>query len=120
MEALGDWNLSLGKNLINVTGRVLPKEPIFSNRTQYDSGPDADWTKHVRSLPMFISAVMGRWVIVAPQSNVNDVQTFAYTLKKVSDGMSFPLPRPEMLVLLSYCKKPLKPNTTSRHIEYEI
>lgn len=90
------WNLTLSNSLVDVPGRVLPYESIKSNKTAYDGGNEADWTKHLRSLPMFICATMKTWIILAPQDCCSDVKTFAMTLEKAARGMSFSLPQPTM------------------------
>lgn len=86
----------MSNSLINVTGRVLPFEPIKSMSKGYDGGLEADWTKHLRALPMFACASMKTWVILTPQENVRDVQAFAQSLARAAQGMSFTLPQPVM------------------------
>lgn len=93
------WNLKLKNSLVEVRGRVLPPEPIKSHTKGYDGGPEADWTKYLRALPMFTCAVMKTWVILTPQDSVREVNIFAQTLAKAAQGMSFTLPQPIMLVL---------------------
>lgn len=57
---------------------------------------EADWTKHLRSLPMFACAEMRCWSILTPQDSVKDVQIFEDTLSKAARGMSFMLPKANM------------------------
>lgn len=96
MDELKRWNLTLKNSLVEVRGRVLPPEPIKSNASGYDGGIEADWTKSLRSLPMFTCAVMSHWAILTPQDTVKDVQTFVRTLMNAGKGMSFILPTPIM------------------------
>lgn len=96
MAELQRWNLILSNDLVNVPGRVLPAEKIKSNTKVYDGGFEADWTRHLRALPMFTCAMMKTWVILTPQDCFRDVQNFAGTLAKAAQGMSFTLPAPIM------------------------
>lgn len=86
----------MSNNLVDVPGRVLAVEPIRSNTKSYDGGQEADWTKYLRSLPMFACASMSSWVILTPQEYTRDVQGFSQTLSKAAQGMSFMLPQPTM------------------------
>lgn len=96
MSELKRWNLTLSNSLVDVPGRILPLEKIKSNTKVYDGGYEADWTKHLRALPMFTCAIMKTWVILTPQDFLRDVQSFATSLSKAAQGMSFILPPPIM------------------------
>lgn len=96
MAELKCWNLTLSNKLIDVPARVLPAESISSNTKKYDGGHEADWTRHLRALPMFTVVTMKTWVILVPQDGMRDVQAFVQTLGKAAQGMSFMLPRPNM------------------------
>lgn len=96
MAELNRWNLTLSNRLVEVPGRILPIEQLRSNTKAYDAGIEADWTRHLRNLPMYTCVSMRSWVIVTPQDNVRDCQAFASTLQKAAQGMSFSLPTPNM------------------------
>lgn len=98
MAELKSWNLTLSNKLADVPGRVLPAETIKSNTRSYDGGHEADWTRHLRALPMFTCAAMKNWCILVPQDGSRDVQSFVQSLGKAAQGMSFSLPRPNMYV----------------------
>lgn len=57
---------------------------------------EADWTRKLRTLPMFACAMMRCWVILTPQDCLKDVQIFAETLSQAARGMSFMLPKANM------------------------
>jgi len=82
--------------LVELTGRTLQPEPIQSRTKSYNGGEEADWTKHLRSLPMFTSATVKKWVILAPKDCCREVEAFAQSLSKAAQGMTFVLPRPDM------------------------
>jgi len=96
VDELKKWNLTLSNNLVDVPARILSFEQIKSKSRAYDGGFEADWTRHLRNLPMFTCASMSNWVILAPQDCCNDVNSFALTLKKTAIGMSFTLPQPTL------------------------
>lgn len=86
----------MSNSLVEVPARILPFEQIKSSNRAYDGGFEADWTKHLRALPMFTCAAMSTWVILAPQDCCNEVKSFSENLAKAAKGMSFTLPQPMM------------------------
>lgn len=96
MEAFERWNLTLSNELVTIPGRVLKPEIISSSTESFDSGNEADWTKKLRSFPMYACAEMKRWAIVTPASCNHEVNMFLNTLYRVCEGLRFRLPRPDM------------------------
>jgi len=90
------WNLTLSNKLVELTGRTLQPEQIQSRTKGYNGGEEADWTKHLRSLPMFTSASVKHWTILAPKDCYREVEAFAISLAKAAQGMTFVLPKPVM------------------------
>ncbi|XP_029341114.1 LOW QUALITY PROTEIN: piwi-like protein Siwi [Acyrthosiphon pisum] len=76
------WNLTLSNKLVELTGRILQPEPIQSRSKGNNGGEEADWTKHLRSLPMFTSATVKNWYILAPRDSCLS-NTFLNDLEKV-------------------------------------
>ncbi|XP_050437858.1 piwi-like protein Siwi [Adelges cooleyi] len=99
VEEFKKWNLKLSNNLVEVTGRVLNFEPIYSNSKNYSGGEEADWTKHLRMLPMYMCAVVKCWVVVAPVQNIQEVNNFVKSLERAAKQMYFTLPQPVMVPL---------------------
>uniref|UniRef100_A0A2S2NF98 Protein piwi n=1 Tax=Schizaphis graminum TaxID=13262 RepID=A0A2S2NF98_SCHGA len=94
-ESLTQWNLTLSNKLITIPGRVLPQEKLYSvNNLPYPAGINADWTFHLRSLPMHRSIEISKWVIVTPSNWSSDVEKFTKTLLRVASNMNFTLPIP--------------------------
>ncbi|KAL4154233.1 hypothetical protein QTP88_002060 [Uroleucon formosanum] len=91
------WNLTLSNKLVELTARTLQPEPIQSRSKGYNGGDEADWTRHLRSLPMFTSAIVKYWVILAPKDCCREVDAFAHTLATAALGMNFTLPRPAIV-----------------------
>lgn len=99
MDVFKRWNLTVKSNLVEIPARELPSEPLYYSHTdKYESGPWADWTKHLKFSAMFKRAVIKQWAVLTPYSHVMEVRKFLTSLKKASDGMSFLLPQPKMLV----------------------
>jgi len=96
MDEMKKWDLTLSNNLVSIRGRILPMENIKSIVRTYDGGCEADWTKHLRTLPMFICALPSNWFILAPQDCCSAVTLFANNLMRAATGMSFKLPQPTM------------------------
>lgn len=88
--------MSLSKNLVEFSGRVLPMEQVVMGGNQlYPTGDKVDWTTHLRSNPMFIMGELKDWVIMFPQRAGNDIETFVNQLIKVAQGMRFHVTRPK-------------------------
>ncbi|XP_026813338.1 piwi-like protein Siwi isoform X2 [Rhopalosiphum maidis] len=98
-ESLTQWNLTLSNKLITIPGRVLPQEMLYSgkNDSTYPAGINADWTAHLRSLPMYRHAEISNWVIVTPYMWSSDVGQFTNTLLRVANNMHFSLSRPRIV-----------------------
>ncbi|CAI6359066.1 unnamed protein product [Macrosiphum euphorbiae] len=97
VNALKRWNLTLSNKLVELTGRTLPPEPIQSRSKGYNGGEEADWTKHLRVLPMYNSAIVKLWVILAPKDCCQEVYIFAQTIANAAQGMNFTLPQPTIV-----------------------
>lgn len=88
----------MNNSLVDITGRVLPPEKIRTHNIGHvlDGGSDADWTRHLRNLPMFTCIKIKRWVILAPKDCCAFINPFVQSLERAARGMSFSLPQPIM------------------------
>lgn len=109
------WNLTLSNRLVELTARTLPPEPIQSRTKGYNGGDEADWTKHLRALPMFTSAMVKNWVILTPKENCREVDAFAQSLARAAQGMTFLLPKPTIVPMNDG-----RSNTILTHLENVI
>lgn len=97
--------MTLDNTLVKVSSRVLPFESIYGKieSKKYDGGDTADWTRHVRSLPMFTCGNLSKWSFICCASlNDSIINTFIQSLQNVSKSMNFFIPPPQMLELLTH------------------
>ncbi|XP_054282186.1 piwi-like protein Siwi [Macrosteles quadrilineatus] len=93
-----EWNLRLANQLVEIPGRVLPAEGIvLGNNMTVPSGDECDWTRHLRSNPMFSMPPGGlsRWAIIFPSRTANDAYAFVDILKQAARGMKFTISNPD-------------------------
>lgn len=99
LETFSNWNLTLDNTLVRVPCRVLPLEVIYGKieTKKYDGGDQSDWTRHVRSLPMFTCGNLINWsFICCAPLNENLINTFIKSLQNVSKSMNFTVPPPQI------------------------
>ncbi|XP_073981992.1 piwi-like protein Siwi isoform X3 [Rhodnius prolixus] len=96
-EDLTMWNMELSTNLVEFTGRILPQEKVsYGNNKYVEAGPEADWTKSLRSNCMLIMGKLKVWAVIYINKNKADVTTFLGTLNRSAQSMSFSIPQPHM------------------------
>ncbi|VVC33819.1 Hypothetical protein CINCED_3A001948 [Cinara cedri] len=97
MESLKNWNLGLKEKLVEIKGRMLPPELIYTVNESYDGGFECDWSRKITTKPMFKTASLSRWVILYPERI--DYREFVGSLMKVSYEMGMRLPNPDMILM---------------------
>lgn len=120
------WGLGFDKQLLSLTGRILPVERILQgprsvehetnviliwsftrcrNVTvcvcvldlQYEYDPStADWSREMRGLPIICSPPLDNWLLLFTRRNGNEAQNFLHTLNRVSAPMGIRISRPMM------------------------
>uniref|UniRef100_A0AAQ6IUS5 Piwi-like protein 1 n=1 Tax=Anabas testudineus TaxID=64144 RepID=A0AAQ6IUS5_ANATE len=80
---LDKWGLNFDKQLLNLTGRVLPGERIFQGPRSYNPWA-ADWSKEMRGVPLISSPPLNNWLVFHTRRNGNETQSLLQTLNKVS------------------------------------
>ncbi|KAM4616451.1 piwi-like protein 1 isoform 1-T1 [Polymixia lowei] len=100
---LGTWGLNFDKQLLNLTGRVLPVERIVQGSRSYDYKPwAADWSKEMRGVPLISSPQLESWLIFYTRRNANEAQNLLQTLHRVSSPLGFRMQRPVMVEYEDY------------------
>lgn len=97
VDSLTRWGLSVIDQLVEIKGRHLGFEKIYSSNVAnpYNCGPSVEWSRSVRERPMFKTACITKWLIICPNS-VRDIESFVRSLLRVSKLMNFELPTPQM------------------------
>uniref|UniRef100_A0A8C9WXA7 Piwi-like RNA-mediated gene silencing 1 n=1 Tax=Sander lucioperca TaxID=283035 RepID=A0A8C9WXA7_SANLU len=89
---LDKWGLNFDKQLLHLTGRVLPAERIFQGPKSYDYNPRAaDWSKEMRGMPLISSPPLENWLMLYTRRNGNEAQSLLQTLNRVSGPLGFPV-----------------------------
>ncbi|XP_060517141.1 piwi-like protein Siwi isoform X2 [Cylas formicarius] len=98
MEEIRRWDLEMARDLVEVSGRVLPEETlILRNGTQITGGPEADFTKSLRTAPMFNVAPIDKLAVLCPGRFRQGTNEFVSCLIKVGKGMHFNLGSPKII-----------------------
>ncbi|KAJ8967856.1 hypothetical protein NQ317_018350 [Molorchus minor] len=97
MQELRRWDLTVADSLLKFAGRVLPPETIVGgNQAKYSAGPQADWTRELRALPMFTTGPMQRFAVVCPVKFKSACQEFMQCLQRSARGMSWDIGQPRI------------------------
>ncbi|XP_077378669.1 piwi-like protein 1 [Festucalex cinctus] len=95
---LEKWGLQFDKQLLNLTGRVLPPERIFQDARSYGYNPrTADWAREMRGLPVISSPPLKNWLLLYTRRNSREAQSLLETLYKVSAPLRISLERAIMI-----------------------
>uniref|UniRef100_A0AAQ6IRX5 Piwi-like protein 1 n=1 Tax=Anabas testudineus TaxID=64144 RepID=A0AAQ6IRX5_ANATE len=96
---LDKWGLNFDKQLLNLTGRVLPGERIFQGPRSYEYNPwAADWSKEMRGVPLISSPPLNNWLVFHTRRNGNETQSLLQTLNKVSGPLGIRIQRAVMIM----------------------
>ncbi|XP_056274404.1 piwi-like protein 1 [Pseudoliparis swirei] len=91
---LDKWGLSFDKELLKLTGRVLPAERIFQGPKSFDYNPmQADWSKEMRGLPLISSPPLDNWLLFHTRRNGTEAQALMQTLVRVSGPLNIKIQR---------------------------
>ncbi|XP_070759890.1 piwi-like protein 1 isoform X2 [Enoplosus armatus] len=94
------WGLNFDKKLLNLTGRVLPRERILQGSRSYEYSPSAaDWSREMRGLPLISAPLLNNWLMFYTRRNSNEAQSLLQTLNKVSSPLGIRIQR---AVLIEY------------------
>nr|QEV86800.1 argonaute protein [Epinephelus coioides] len=95
---LDKWGLNFDKQLLSLTGRVLPPERIFQGPKSYEYDPwAADWAKEMRGVPVISSPQLNSWLIFYTHRNANEAQSLLQTLSKVCGPLGIRIQRAVMI-----------------------
>ena len=105
MSELKEWDFKMAENVVNFAGRELPQEDIFGGAERpYKSGQNTDWTRDLRSNPMYSVPKIGGWIIVIPAKFSNQAKSFLKMLDRAANGMRWNLPQPRVNFIFTRVK----------------
>ncbi|XP_042343719.1 LOW QUALITY PROTEIN: piwi-like protein 1 [Plectropomus leopardus] len=97
---LDKWGLSFDKQLINLTGRVLPVERIFQGQRSYEYNAwAADWAREMRGMPVISSPQLNNWLLFHTPRNANEAQNLLQALNRVTGPLGI---RMQRAILIKY------------------
>ncbi|TMS03926.1 Piwi-like protein 1 [Larimichthys crocea] len=95
---LDKWGLNFDSKVLNLTGRVLPRETLFQGSRSYDYGPaDASWSRQMRGIPLMNSPPLDNWIMFCTRRCSNEAQSLLQTLKTVSAPLGIRIRSPLMI-----------------------
>ncbi|KAJ3612198.1 hypothetical protein NHX12_020474 [Muraenolepis orangiensis] len=95
---LSTWGLNSDKQLLSVTGRVLPVERLIQGSRRYYPNR-ADWSREMRGLPLISAPPLDNWLLFYTRRNAGDVQHLLESLHKVSGPLGI---RMQKAVMVEY------------------
>ncbi|XP_053601023.1 piwi-like protein Siwi isoform X2 [Plodia interpunctella] len=101
VKELADWQLKLSPNLVKIKGRQLPTENIYQGgESKYPAGDSTEgWTRDMRSKQLLSLAQVPSWVVITPERQRRDAESFIECILKTGGGVGFRMPRPEVVVI---------------------
>ncbi|KAJ2950021.1 hypothetical protein O0L34_g11358 [Tuta absoluta] len=98
VQELASWSLKLSNDLVRFKGRQLPPEAIIqANNVKYAAGDTTEgWTRDMRSKPLLTIAPVGSWVVITPERQRRDAESFVDLIMKTGNGVGFCMPKPEI------------------------
>ncbi|XP_076010323.1 piwi-like protein 1 isoform X2 [Genypterus blacodes] len=95
---LNSWGLAFDKQLLSLTGRVLPPERMFQGQRSYQCQTGgADWAKDMRGMPLINAPPLDSWLLFYTRHNINPAQSLLQTLNRVSGPLGIRMQRPTMV-----------------------
>lgn len=92
-----EWQMTLDKNLVEVTGRELANENIlFSGGKKDVSDRNADWTCHFRgAYQLFNTTQLANWIVVQLERDAQAVRDFVGVMIDAARAMGFKIAQPK-------------------------
>lgn len=95
MEVFSLWNMKLDTNLVEIPGRILPRQKIvFGNQRKVNCDRNADWTREFRNTTMYSHVDIKRWYVVVPRRNLREVQDFVKMCIRAAGSMKMHISEP--------------------------
>lgn len=101
VQELASWSLRLSNSLIKLKGRQLAAEHIIQgNDAKYPAGDTTEgWTRDMRSKNLLSIAKVQSWVVITPDRQRRDAESFVELIIKTGNGCGFRLPKPDIVTI---------------------
>ncbi|CAB3247796.1 unnamed protein product [Arctia plantaginis] len=101
VKEMGTWSLKLSRDLVRFKGRQLPTESIFQGQNaKYLAGDTTEgWTREMRSKQLLALAHLPSWVVITPERQRRDAESFMELIMKTGHGVGFRMPKPEIVTI---------------------
>ncbi|XP_049818094.1 piwi-like protein Siwi isoform X2 [Aethina tumida] len=121
MHEIRRWDLEIADKLVELPARLLTPESLLAGENRsYSAGQEADWTRELRSVPMYSTTEMKRLAVICPSRLFDKTEEFMTCLQRAGGGMRwnlknfkiFPIPRDDTTSYLSQIDSVLGQNPT--------
>ncbi|KAK3930405.1 Piwi-like protein Siwi [Frankliniella fusca] len=99
---LKDFDMTLERNLVQITGRVETTEDIvFGNGRSVSAGDKVDWTRSFRNIQLLNTKSLTNWVVLVSGRDMQNAMSFVTALQKAASGIQFQIGKPQMVEMRS-------------------
>lgn len=74
VKELKDWELKLSNSLVNVPGRILPKERIYFGKSETIDSVNAEWDLNRQPKQFLGAAKLTQWLVICLEKDVQPAQ----------------------------------------------
>lgn len=74
IQEFKQWNFVLDDKLVDVRGRILPKEKIIFGNGVEVAPENADWNFPLQEKPAFMAGAIKDWIAIVPQRCVGEAK----------------------------------------------
>ncbi|XP_078456722.1 piwi-like protein 1 [Lampetra fluviatilis] len=91
------WGLSFDRQLLSLTGRVVPCEKLYQKDQSYQYNQrQADWSRESRNMKLMTPISMEEWMLLFTRNNSNEARAIVQNLMQVGPPMGMHINKPEM------------------------
>lgn len=92
MHEIRRWDLEIADKLVELPARLLTPESLLAGENRsYSAGQEADWTRELRSVPMYSTTEMKRLAVITPSRLFDKTEEFMTCLQRAGGGMRWNL-----------------------------
>ncbi|XP_059612414.1 protein aubergine-like [Phlebotomus argentipes] len=96
-ETMQKWEMALDRNLVDVPGRVLPREEIRFGGDRLEMPNDADWTGALKRNRLFETDRLSNWHAVCTDRDYNLTMRFVSMLISTANRAGFQMAQPSYI-----------------------